>query len=85
MTPRNQPGTKTAAGSAAYTGRHASIQRNRKAAMAARPVEEFCERLTAVAPLTVQANKEAMRRLTYRALPDKDELVEMEREITACR
>lgn len=35
----------------------------------------LCERLAQMAPLTMKATKEAMRRLTYRALPDIDDLV----------
>jgi len=38
--------------------------------------QAICERLASMAPLTMKASKEAMRRLTYRALPDIDDLVE---------
>ena len=37
----------------------------------------MCDKLASQAPLTLQANKEAIRRLTYRALPDMDDIVEM--------
>lgn len=40
-------------------------------------VEELCERLAANAPLTIQASKEAIRRLTHANLPDIDDLVSM--------
>ncbi|MEQ8935674.1 MAG: enoyl-CoA hydratase/isomerase family protein [Amphiplicatus sp.] len=39
--------------------------------------EALCAKLAAQAPLTVKASKEAMRRLSYRALPDMDDLIEM--------
>lgn len=40
-------------------------------------VEELCDRLAANAPLTIQASKESIRRLTYANLPDIDDLVSM--------
>jgi enoyl-CoA hydratase/carnithine racemase len=40
-------------------------------------VQAMCDKLAAQAPLTLRANKEAIRRLTYRALPDMSDLVEM--------
>lgn len=40
-------------------------------------VQAMCDKLASQAPLTLQANKEAIRRLTYRALPDMSDIVEM--------
>ena len=39
-------------------------------------VEALCANLVETAPLTTKSSKEAIRRLTYRALPDIDELIE---------
>lgn len=38
-------------------------------------VAGLCERLAGMAPLTIQASKEAIRRLTYANLPDIDDLI----------
>lgn len=38
-------------------------------------VEALCTQLVESAPLTIKASKEAIRRLTYRALPDIDDLI----------
>jgi enoyl-CoA hydratase len=40
-------------------------------------VSELCERLASMAPLTIHASKEAIRRLTYANLPNIDDLIEM--------
>jgi len=40
-------------------------------------VNEVCDRLASYAPLTIQASKEAIRRLTYANLPDIDDLISM--------
>lgn len=37
--------------------------------------DALCERLAAMAPLTLKATKEAMRRQTYAAVPDIDDLI----------
>jgi enoyl-CoA hydratase len=42
-----------------------------------RTVDEICERLASMAPLTVKASKEAIRRLTYANLPDIEDLIDM--------
>ena len=39
-------------------------------------VQAMCDKLASQAPLTLRANKEAIRRLTYRALPDMNDIVE---------
>jgi enoyl-CoA hydratase/carnithine racemase len=40
-------------------------------------VDEMCEKLASMAPLTIKSSKEAIRRLTYANLPNIEDLIEM--------